>query len=465
VSDYLDSEQMFEELQNEASHFGGHATPVKLFITDRNIPTGFVDGFGTTLIKFAPESDQAAAELERIVAALYEQGEKGLWNWSYQIYPRYSCCFVDMDPIIIKFPNQNEAGNTVFDVYNDVVPDATKRQIARAIASRFGVRCTIIGGKSNGFLIEKLPDGEYVYQLASSCRCTVKEVLRKIRAGWSLSAPTPETLTEYMARVYFFVQYEVKEGTSKIVHMDYRKVGDVGHAVDKDTPDDAKVYEEPTAIVIAPGFLEVRFRPAPEQFEKTVTINEYGEPAMSLPALTSACQFAVRITEQTTVKDFKVGIGFGGYVDARTGKKGLRIIATNRDTAAIQELKFSFAYEFEKPVKRMVEQPGNEPMSFEEVGGSIDFCLAAEHKEGPLEPGESRAYLLHELSMDHVRELVHRLPAELYHVDMTAGGKTEVAITGQVIGEFIARELGDRPTTTTMPPSPPMTTEQEGHPQ
>jgi hypothetical protein len=466
VPDCLDSEQMFKELQEEADHFGGHATPVKLFITNRNIPSGQSDGF-TTLIKFDPETEQAAEHLEQIVSTLYEENDRGLWKWSYRVYPQYSCCFVDMDPIIIKFPNQGESGNTVFDVYKDVVPDATKRKVARAIARKFGVRCSLVGGKSNGFLIERLPGGEYLYQLASSCGCTVKQVLRKIRAGGAISTPTPDMLAAYMPRFYFFVQYEVDEGTSKIVHIGYRKVGDVGHGVENDTADDARLYEEPTAVAIAPGIVEVRFRPASDQFEKTVTINECGEPAMNLAILTSMCQYAVRSMEKAIARDFKVAIGFGGYTDADTGRRGLRIIGTNLDTAAIKELKIDFVYEFEKPVKREVAPPGKKTMSVEEVGGSIGFGLALGQKEGPVEPGESRAYLLPVFAMDHVRELVDSLPSERYRVDMTVGGKTEVAITGKVIGEFIRRELADRPTTTTTPPPSPTETttveNQEGH--
>ena len=160
----------------------------------------------------------------------------------------------------------------------------------------------------------------------------------------------------------------------------------MGDVIDKDTPADPQVYRKPMALLLSPGVAEVRYRPDPAQFDTTVTFNEYGEPVINLAVLTSVCQYAAQPIEEATAKDFKVGIGFGGYTDSKTGKKGLRIIATNLDTAAIHELTFDFAFEYETPLKKELERPGKEPTRLKKSVVASDSALRWAKRKGQLNP-------------------------------------------------------------------------------
>jgi hypothetical protein len=275
MADYFNYDQVWKELQNEADSFGGHMTPIKLVITDQNMPN-WTDGFGTTITKFDPDAPDAAERLERLVCAICQSDKEGKFQWHYKAYPEYQVCFIDLNKVLIDWPNQGQAGGTVFGIYQHAVSEEIKQRIARTVARRFGARCSIVEGKGSGFLVEKLPGGDFLYQLASSCGCTVKEVLRRIRVGWSFAAPAPEVLAQYKQRVYFFVQYEIVEGEKVVepIRIGYRKTGDLGDVIDANTPADVQAYSQPKMLKVSPNILEVRYRPNTSQFENDIDLDQ-----------------------------------------------------------------------------------------------------------------------------------------------------------------------------------------------
>jgi hypothetical protein len=285
MADYINYDQVWEELQKEADSFGGSVSGIKLVITDRDMPD-WIDGFGTTITKFDPDAPDAAERLEGLVCAICQSDERGKFQWRYKAYPEFECQFIDLNKDVIDWPNQGQAGGTVFDIYQHAVSDETKQRIARTVARRFGARCSIVEGKQSGFLVEKLPGGDFLYQLASSCRCTVKEVLRRIRVGWSLSAPTPELLTEYKKRAYFFGQYEKIDGEKKVrpIRFGFRKIGDLGDMIAANTPNDAQEYAQPAVLEVSPNLVEVRFRPT-ARFDGEVAIDQDGPEIPNLREL------------------------------------------------------------------------------------------------------------------------------------------------------------------------------------
>src|SRR6185437_9735545 len=128
VMDVLQAEQMFKELQKDMVAGQTYSAGIKLVCTNREIRG--VDGFGTS-IESIDISDQASLgeKLTRIVKLLaFEKSPRGCSISKYDDYA-YQANFIDMDKIVIDFPDIGQAGGTLFDLYKYNVEDLTKEKI------------------------------------------------------------------------------------------------------------------------------------------------------------------------------------------------------------------------------------------------------------------------------------------------------------------------------------------------
>lgn len=144
-----------------------------------------------------------------------------------------------------------------------------------------------------------------------------------------------------------------------------------------------------------------------------------------------------------------VHVGYGLYHDSTTNEAGVRVDLKNIGPVPISEIKVDFAYDFETPldveIPATATEAGAKPLKFQEAGRSFGFGLAIGESEGPLKVGESRVYLCPPVWMKDIQSVVQSLSPERYRIQIRMDGKTETAVPGSHIGEFIQRKFAETP--------------------
>ena len=150
-----------------------------------------------------------------------------------------------------------------------------------------------------------------------------------------------------------------------------------------------------------------------------------------------------------------VSISLGGYTHTTMQKPSVCVEVKNEGKAAINEIKVEWVYEYEAPQDgtqnflatqgaAFTQITGQRPVKAYQVGRRDSFNPEEGAKEGPLEPGETRLYLYPPDWFPAMLSLVQSLSPERYHVAITMNGKEEVAIPGNVFGEFVEKKFGKK---------------------
>jgi hypothetical protein len=106
------------------------------------------------------------------------------------------------------------------------------------------------------------------------------------------------------------------------------------------------------------------------------------------------------------------------YLDSETDEPGVYLEATNKGNLPIRQLKIEWVY-------------GTNPVM------RYRFELPAGEAERPLEAGEMRRYVFPSELTNEMRSVVQSVSPDLYSVKATKDGIEEMAIPGNLWGEFI----------------------------
>lgn len=106
------------------------------------------------------------------------------------------------------------------------------------------------------------------------------------------------------------------------------------------------------------------------------------------------------------------------YLDADTAEPGVYLEVTNNGTRPVEQLTIEWVYGCDPPKR-------------------FPFVLPAGEVERPLEPGEMRLYVFPSERTSEMCSVVQSVSADLYSVQVTKDGPTEIAIPGNSWGKFI----------------------------